>query len=208
MKVTTGILAAIVFSSATAHASVITLESQWCCAGMPGTLTFSYDDSTPDGVDDEDLVITNDSPQVGSYLNSIISASYVVNSGVGAGRTFSMLPGDSSSITIRKFPGVYGPASVLISANLYEGSDLFSMVTRIEGEPPLTDDLSNLPLTVKADDTYLAIGSFPLSPILYGDQRVFKQVASVPEPAILGLFVAGAIGLFGANRKRRDSSTR
>lgn len=199
-------ITALLFSTST-HASLITLESKWCCGGpasIPGTLTFTYDDSTPDSVDDEGLVIDNDNPQFGSYQNAIVAATYVVTSGINNGKTFTLAQGSTNSILIRRYPSVFGPASVIIDMNLFDGSTEFDTWMRIEGIPPATDDLSELPLTIRADDTVLMIGDIiPLTPILYANNRVFNQVVTTPLPTTAWLFGSCLLGLVGFSRKRK-----
>jgi len=208
MKVTRGILAAIVFSSATAHASIITLESQWCCSGMPGTMTFSYDDAIIDGVNDDylDGPLQQNQVQLGYYSNAIVDARYVVNSGVDSGKIYSFVQGSSNQIGINRKFNANG-TSVSIFFNLFDGIEESLWNIGIEGYPPLTDSLQELP-TIAVADMATMFSSGPLtghafSILRYDNNLAFKQVASVPEPATLSLFVAGVIGLFAANRRHR-----
>lgn len=202
MKALGALLTVLVLLSEPAHASLVTLESQWCCGGVPGTLTFTYDDSTPDSVDDEGLVIDNNNPQVGSYQNAIVAANYVVTSGANTGKTFTLIADTPNSIVIRRYPGVLGPASVRINASVFDGTDIVEMSMRVEGIPPLTDDLSELPFTVVADDTTLFIGP-PLTPIRYENNRLFKEVPSVPVPASAWLFASSLLGLVVRLKKQK-----
>jgi hypothetical protein len=190
-----------------ANASLVTLESHWNGSGG-GLLTFTYEDSTFDSVDDEESL---DGYQRGVYVNAITAATFTWTGGVRSGQTYAMQPGSASEIHIRKKIGQY-PVGTTVSMifSLYDGDQELPVDLRIEGYYPLTDDLSELPLTRQADASFLFIAKdsewtsyYSLCCATQGmdNQLVFTVV---PLPAAAYLF-GFALGLIGVMRRKVSS---
>lgn len=194
------ILACLISTSA--HASLVTLESNWCCGGIPGTFTFTYDNTISDSIHDEylDGPLAPNQVQNGQYDNAILSATYVVNSGINKDKIFSFNQGDSSSIRINRKSVSLG-TTLWISLDLYDGDDKVIVFLGVEGISPLNDSLLELPNTRKADMATLQIGSM-LSNETYPGGFVFKDVSNVPIPSAAWLFGPSLLGLAGVVRKR------
>ena len=203
MKALRPLVIFLFFFSVSAHANHITLESQWCCAGIPGILTFTYDDTALDTFLDADLdgPLAPDDVQIGVYSNAILSASYLVTSGADIGKVYSFVPGSTSTISIvRKYNANGTTTSIFM--NLYDGANPLDVFLGIEGIPPSTDSLSELPGSKIADLATLQLGFKILSQSGYGE-LVFKEVATAPAPAAAWLFGPALLGLIGVSRSRK-----
>lgn len=205
MKILKGLIFTTILSSTYAQAAYITLQGYSpSTIRLGGTLTFTYNDSIPDSVQDEYLdgaLPSNNVQQIGDYLNAITSATFVSTSGPTAGRVFTLVQGSENKINITR-RNHHSKLSVDILLSDGELTDIFHTYNTFG--TTASDGLSTLlePMDFRDDYYWTFLGDMQN---FYGEgDRPFKIVSGVPIPASAWLFGSGLLGLIGCINKRKN----
>lgn len=189
--------------SISAHANLITLQGYSpSSTRLGGTLTFTYDDTVLDSVQDEYLdgpLPSNQVTQYGVYQNAITSASFTSTTGTTNGKVFTLVPNSSNTIQIWRRTG---HSKIIVDMSLSDGelTDIFHTYNTFGTTP--SDGLSTLlqPIDFVDDHYWIFLGDMQ---DFYGGPGPFTVVSSVPIPTAAWLFGSSLLGLARLSRKRK-----